>query len=58
MGEFQTFNGCHSNNKEWMLLRICNALIKNACTYVPLMLPLFRIQLFILRFGIYAIIQQ
>ena len=58
MGEFQAFNGCHSNNEKWMLLRICKDLIKNACSYVLLMLPLFPIQLFILGFGIYAIIQQ
>ena len=30
----------------------------NACSYVLLMLPVFRIQLFIPGFGIYAVIQQ
>ena len=58
MGEFQTFNGCHSNNEEWVLLRICKALIKNAGSFVLLMLPVFRIQLFIPGFGVYAIVQQ
>ena len=41
-----------------MLLKVCKAIIKNACSYLLLMLPVFRIQLFIPGFGIYAIVQQ
>ena len=28
MVEFQTFNGCYAKNEEWMLLKICEALVK------------------------------
>ena len=56
MAEFQTFNGCYSKNEEWMLLKICEALVKNACS--TNVTKSFASRLFNPVFGIYAIIQQ